>query len=112
MDTFIEPLSQHLHDEIPTLLELAEYGDKLDLLALMQKEGEKVMAGLSKTAQLPVFLLNHDVTFEGGIHNFPPIPPPVKWVLMRVFTIPNWTWWKFAACDTTGRPRPLYCGLS
>jgi len=110
MDEFTVPLAQHLADEIPTLLSLSAYGDKLDLVAMMKKEGETVMASMSKTEQLPLFLLNHDVTYEGGIHNFPPIPAPVKWALMNVFTRWNPSWWKWATCGYDGRPRGLYTG--
>lgn len=108
MDEFLEPLSQHLNDEIPTLIALAEYGDKLDLKGIMDKEAEQVLAHMSKTTQIPVVLLNHDVTFEGGMHNFPPIPGPVRWVLMRVCTMFHSDWWRFATCDTAGKPKPLY----
>ncbi|ORY16455.1 hypothetical protein BCR34DRAFT_584396 [Clohesyomyces aquaticus] len=108
MDSFTEPLSQHLQDEIPTLLGLAKFGDSMDLKALTQKEADTVMKGLSKTKQMPAFLMNHDVTFEGGIHHFPPLPAPVTWVLLNVFGRVKSEWWKFAACGFDGRPRALY----
>ncbi|KAF2492128.1 hypothetical protein BU16DRAFT_551840 [Lophium mytilinum] len=108
MDTFLEPLTTHLNDEIPTLLALREYGDSLDLKGIVEKEVEMVMGSLSKTTQLPLFLLNHDVTFEGGIHDFPPIPPPVRWALMRILPLVHPSWWKFASCDSSGMPRELY----
>ena len=38
MDTFLEPLSMHLNDEIDTLLALAEFGDKLGLAGMVAKE--------------------------------------------------------------------------
>lgn len=78
MDKFMPPLAAHLADEIPTLLALRRFGEKLDLMDLSKKEGEMVMGGLSKTTQLPVFFVNHDVQFEGGWHDFPPVPPPVS----------------------------------
>ena len=108
MDGFMGPLAIHLADEIPTILGLREYEGVLDMRALMKAEGDKVMAAMSKTAELPVFLLNHDVTYEGGIHHFPPIPSPVIWVLREVFGRWNSNWWKFAACGFDGRPKDLH----
>lgn len=109
MDTFLEPLGQHLSDEIPTLLALREFGDKLDLKGIVEKEAQQVMSSLSITTQMPVFLLNHDVSFEGGIHSkFPPIPPPVKWMMMKVFPLVHGSWWKFATCDSAGMPKALH----
>lgn len=102
MDAFMTPLSDHLAAEIPTLLGLAHFGDKLNLAGLLAKEGETVMGGMSKTTQLPLFLLNHDVTFEGAIHSFPPVPAPVTFMLRNVMGR-----WQFATCGFDGRPREL-----
>lgn len=107
LDAFVPALSAHLAAEIPTLLSLAPYGDKIDLLGLMKKDGEKVMGGMSKTTQLPIFLTNHDVTWENGIHDFPPLPPPVRWVLREVAARKKASWWKFSTCGFDGRPREL-----
>ncbi|KAF2259918.1 hypothetical protein CC78DRAFT_536757 [Lojkania enalia] len=106
MDAFVAPLSTHLADEIPTLLALSQFGASLDLKSLSKAEGDKVMGGLSKTAQLPIFFVNHDETFEGGIHSFPPIPPPVKWVLRQCGRW-NADWWKFGSVGFDGFPREL-----
>ncbi|KAF2010939.1 hypothetical protein BU24DRAFT_427135 [Aaosphaeria arxii CBS 175.79] len=108
MDQFMAPLATHLADEIPTLLALAEYADKIDIQAILKAEAEQVMAKMSKTTQLPLILLNHDTTFEGGIHRFPPLPGPVIWVLREAFGRWNADWWKFAACGFDGRPKALY----
>jgi hemerythrin-like domain-containing protein len=103
LDSFAPALNQHLHDEIPTLLGLAKYGDKLDLKGLLEKEAQLVMGSLSKTKVIPAFLLNHDVAYEGGLHaSFPSIPAPVKWIFMHVLTLFHYSWWKYAACDFSG----------
>jgi hemerythrin-like domain-containing protein len=108
LDAFVTPLSVHLADEIPSLLSLAKYGsEKLPIRRLMEAEGEKVMGSMSKTAQLPMFWSNHDTTYEGGMHNFPPIPAPVKWVLREVCGRWNSEWWKFGTVDFSGMPREL-----
>ncbi|KAF2274727.1 uncharacterized protein EI97DRAFT_434953 [Westerdykella ornata] len=110
MDGFMRDLATHLAEEIPSLMALAKYPEsRLPLRRLWEEEGKAVMGGLSKTRQLPVVLLNHDVTFEGeGLHaNFPPLPAPVKWVLMNVCARWNASWWAFSTCGVDGRPREL-----
>ncbi|KAF2194696.1 hypothetical protein K469DRAFT_725927 [Zopfia rhizophila CBS 207.26] len=92
IDSFTGPLPQHLAEEIPTLLSLSKCGDEIDHLDMIQREGEIVMAGMSKTTQLPDSLMDHDLIFEGGIHTFPPLPSPVKWVLRNVFARVNGDW--------------------
>ncbi len=74
----------------------------------MEKEAQLVMGSLSKTGVMPVFLLNHDVGFEGGIHaDFPPIPTPVKWVFMNVLTLWQFSWWKYATCNFSGKLKAM-----
>ncbi|PSN74859.1 hypothetical protein BS50DRAFT_479999, partial [Corynespora cassiicola Philippines] len=107
MDGFIAPLAQHLTEEIASLLSLSKFGDKVDLRALSKVDGDNVMGSLSKTRQLPVFFVNHDTTFEGGVHHFPPIPVPVSWVLRNGFCRWNAAWWKFGTCGYDGKPRGL-----
>jgi len=107
IDAFAEPLNQHLHDEIPTLLALEKYSDKLDIKALFDKDGEEHMAKLSKTRIFPAFLMNDDTTYEGGINNFPPIPGFVKWVFMNIISLWHWRWWAWTSCDKSGRLKPV-----
>ena len=107
MDDFIPPLAAHLHDEIAFVLSLARFGSKLDLRALGKKEGDLVMARLSKTKVLPVFMLNHDAEFEGGWHAFPPVPRIVRWVLRSVFGRWEAKWWVFSTVGYDGRARAL-----
>lgn len=110
MDTFLGPLSTHLHDEIPTLIALASFGDKLDMGLILKEEADKVLKTMSKTTVIPGILLNHDVEYERGSHpKFPDIPGHVKWILMRICPLVHRGWWKFATCDTSGRPKELYC---
>ncbi|OCL14787.1 hypothetical protein AOQ84DRAFT_358612 [Glonium stellatum] len=109
MDAFLEPLSVHLNDEIGTLLTLVEFGDQLDLEGIIAKETEQIMAKMNKTTEMPVFMLNHDLTYESGLHtNFPPLPAFIKFFLMRVCPTVHYNWWKFATCDMSGRPKALY----
>ncbi|KAF2834721.1 hypothetical protein M501DRAFT_1027162 [Patellaria atrata CBS 101060] len=109
MDEFRDVLIRHLNEEIPTLLDLARYRSaKLDLLQILDKDGEDTMGKMSKVSELPFFLLNHDVTFEDGLHaEFPPAPKVAKWGMMKIGTWVYRGWWKFATCDTDGRPREV-----
>jgi hypothetical protein len=108
MDAFLPALHSHLCAEIPTLLALSRFpGIASQLPAKMEEEGKKVMGAMSKTELLPVFLLNHDVGFEGSRHDFPPLPAPVRWVLREVCGRWNAEWWKFATCGFDGKAREL-----
>lgn len=101
------PLGAHLAAEIPSLMALSRFGDKLDLQGLIKQEGDKAMGGMSKTTQLPLFLLNHDTTFESGIHSFPPVPAPMLFMLRSVFGRWQRQWWQFSTCGYDGLPREL-----
>jgi len=110
MDSFRDALITHLNDEIPTILNLAQYGDRLNLAKIMADDGEDTMGKMSKIGALPLFLLNNDLTFEGGMHSeFPPAPKVAKWVMMHGCTWWYRGWWKFATCDSYGRPKELHC---
>ncbi|KAF2683754.1 hypothetical protein K458DRAFT_42110 [Lentithecium fluviatile CBS 122367] len=107
MDDFLVPLSTHLSDEIETLVSLQKYSDVLDIKAMMEAEGQKVMGSMSKTTQLPCFFLNHDPSFEGAWHSFPPVPPPLRWFLRSVCSRWHGEWWKFSTVGFDGRAREL-----
>ncbi|KAL1838506.1 hypothetical protein VTJ49DRAFT_2613 [Mycothermus thermophilus] len=102
-------LTGHLNNEIPTLLSLRQYADKLaDLPRLFEQEGEKTMKKIGGAGMVFCFA-NIDLGFEDNMWpNFPPAPAPVK-----VF-IKNVLWWvhpdvrKFGAVDRSGKLRPLY----
>ncbi|KAL2270653.1 hypothetical protein VTJ83DRAFT_24 [Remersonia thermophila] len=90
-------LARHLNDEIPTLLGLRQYADKLaDVPKLFQEEAEKVMKTIGGTGM------------DNMWRNFPPAPAPVKMFIKSVL------WWvhpemrKFGAVYRSGRLRPLY----
>jgi hypothetical protein len=108
MEGFAPIMNTHLHNEIPTLLALSSYGDKLPLRALFHKEGEEVMSQFGKTTILPAFLMNHSTEWEGGLQaGFPPMPGVVKWLLLNVFSYWNWRWWKWTSCDRSQKLRPV-----
>ncbi|KAF2496602.1 hypothetical protein BU16DRAFT_537769 [Lophium mytilinum] len=109
MDSFKDVLIEHLTDEIPTILNLAQYGDRLDMLKLMDEDGKRAMCSLSKFHGLRLFFCNDDVTYENGMHAaFPPAPKIAKLVIMHLFTYWNPGYWKFATFDKWGMPKELH----
>jgi len=109
IDSFAPILLTHLSEEIPTLLSLSKFGDKIDMDKIWEKDGRAAVGMSDKTAGLAFFFLNRDTTFEGGKWAaFPPIPRPIRWVFTHICTWPNRAYWKFASCDYSGKPQDLY----
>ncbi|KAL7755652.1 hypothetical protein ACKLNR_014179 [Fusarium oxysporum f. sp. zingiberi] len=114
IDGFGETLTNHLRDEIPTLLKLRDYGmEKMrDLEKKFQGEGEESMKKLGLEKGLPFCFGNHDVDFEGGRWSSWPAAPWLVHILARHVTYWFHTdQWKFASCDQHGKLRPLYAFL-
>ncbi|KAI1360613.1 hemerythrin HHE cation binding domain-containing protein [Xylaria arbuscula] len=109
LDGFAPVLCQHFLDEIPTLLALEKYGDKVKgFFAKFVAEVEKTQQELGVLAGAVFVLATHDVEFEGGIHDdFPPIPSVITWGLRNVAWWAHNDWWSFAPCDRAGKMRPL-----
>lgn len=111
IDSFGGILTQHLTDEIPTLLGLKKFGTEKfkDYKALANKLAENALAAAGSTTGIIFVVTCLDVNFEGGRwSDFPPIP----WVVNMMFRyIHFWVhrdWWRFAPCDRLGSMRPLY----
>ncbi|KAK3367904.1 hypothetical protein B0H63DRAFT_489974 [Podospora didyma] len=109
VDGFGAVLVQHLTDEIPTLLGLREYEDKMaGLEKAIQEEAETSMKTLGNFGMVWCFA-NLDIHFENDIWlGFPPAPAPVKFLFRNLF------WWfypdarKFGSVDRQGKLKPLY----
>jgi hypothetical protein len=98
-----------LSEEIPTLLSLSKFGDKIEIEELWEKDGRAATTMMEKTGALAFFFLNCDATFEGGKWSaWPPLPGPIRWVFTHICTWPNRAYWKFASCDYNGNPQNLY----
>ena len=109
IDSFAPILLTHLSEEIPTLLSLSKFGDKIAIEEIAEKEGKAAVVSSAKTAGLAFFFLNCDATFEGGKWAaFPPLPGPIRWVFTHICTWPNRAYCKFASCDYSGNPQDLY----
>jgi len=109
IDTFGPAVCTHLEDEIPSLLDLARFGDKVPLGPIMKVEGRKSGEGNSRTGGSMFYLLNIDTGFEDGLwKSWPPIPKIIKWGIIRVYSSWNSGFWKFASCDQNGELVELY----
>ncbi|KAM0552693.1 hypothetical protein ACHAPJ_007790 [Fusarium lateritium] len=113
IDSFMPILRTHLENEIGTLVGLEKYADKCDWGAWFGKKAGEVASkhiGHSsyRTDILPLVMVLHDKTFEGGVwQSFPPIPwlaaVAIRWVFVRT----NLDWWRFSGCDTSSQPQDL-----
>ncbi|KAL0935613.1 uncharacterized protein CTRU02_210204 [Colletotrichum truncatum] len=108
---FGEVLTQHLRDEITTLLDLRKHG--LDKMGGLEEkfgiEGERNMKELGLVVGLPFCFSNHDLGYEDGLwSSWPPAPNIVKLLCRHVMYRFNSKRWKFAACDRMGNLQPLY----
>ncbi|KAF9692736.1 hypothetical protein EKO04_009100 [Ascochyta lentis] len=117
MEGFQEPFNHHFHSEISTIASFghlpsapASGSSEEDAAAAVFKAwGKKTVTKAGTTDVVPFFLMNLDATYEEGTWaNWPPMPAPVRWGLVNVAGSWNWTWWKFASCDSAGKPRELY----
>ena len=73
MDGFAQPLATHLTNEIESLLSIQKYSS--EVASKVFREGVKrATHGIDNTLHLPFIFGTHDKTFEGGKHDFPPIP--------------------------------------
>ncbi|RDW64986.1 hypothetical protein BP6252_10637 [Coleophoma cylindrospora] len=117
MATFQESLEAHMRAEVSTIAQLSQHPrtpkegspeETATQTAFDTREGNNLMkSGL--TDVLPFFLFNFDREYEDGLwRNWPPIPGPVRWVLMNVAKVLHPGWWKFAGCDGTTLKSALY----
>lgn len=117
MDTFQAPFEHHFHSEITHIASFASLPSappqgslEADQAAAVFKSwGKKTVTKAGTTDVVPFFLMNLDTTYEEGRWaNWPPMPAPIRWGLVNVAGSWNWAFWKFASCDSAGRPRELY----
>lgn len=117
MATFQESLEAHMRSEISCIAQLAKHTktpkegsaeEKTTQAAFEAREGNNLLKS-GVTDVLPFFLFNFDSEYEDGLWaHWPPIPGPVRWILIGVAKVLHSGWWKFASCDATGRRKALY----
>lgn len=106
IDAFAPKLLEHLHDEIPSLVSLSRFGDKLPLRNMIAAGGRKTEQSL--TGGTAFFFRNLDFDFEEGLWGrWPPVPAPVWFVLQKTAVAWNGRWWRFASADANGHLKEL-----
>jgi len=111
IDAFGKILSNHLAEEIPTILALRRFGaDKLEPLPkLLDEQGGKAMQTLGLAAELPWAFVNIDRQFENGRWKaWPPAPAVIELIVRNVAYWVHSDIWKFGACDRKCQLKPLY----
>lgn len=119
MDSFKAPFEHHFHHEIAVIAALATHPNvpapstpaHESASAVFKTWGKKTVSKAGMADVLPLFLLNLDRTAEGGLWaNWPPLPAPIRWMMVNV--VGSWygSWWRFASCDSAGQPQEL-CAL-
>ncbi|KAI4933525.1 uncharacterized protein J4E92_003192 [Alternaria infectoria] len=105
IDEFAPILTQHLHDEIDTLIRL----EKCDGLKVMEAMKEVADEG-AKTADpnlvIPLVLGCVDRSYPGS-GNFPPVPFFIPYLNAYWFARKHKGAWRFNPSDHWGNPRPL-----
>ncbi|KAI1846189.1 hypothetical protein JX265_010566 [Neoarthrinium moseri] len=113
MDSFKEPLHNHLKAEPSAIVALAKYStpeNPIDILGIADAAGKKQISLGFFLNTVPVFFLNMEtVTFEDGMWHgvFPPLKGLAKTVVNRV--VPMWhsSWWRFVSCTPEGELKRL-----
>ena len=117
MSSFQDAFNYHFHHEISTIASFADVPTAPQpsspqaehAAAIFKAWGKKTVTKAGTTDVVPFFLLNLDATYEDGMWaSWPPMPAPVHWGLVNLAGAVHWGWWKFASCDSKGRPRELY----
>jgi hypothetical protein len=114
MSSFQAPFVHHFHHEIATIASFADLpqpgAKELEQAAAVFKTwGKKTVTKAGTFDVVPFFLMNLDATYEDGMWaTWPPMPGPVRWGLVNVAGSVHWSWWKFASCEGSGKPRDLY----
>jgi hypothetical protein len=127
MDSFAEPFRHHFHSEIAIIASWADLpleGDddnnnnnnnkKAEDLSpvlgpIFAKWGKSTMMKAGLMDVVPFLFLNFDRTAEDGLWaNWPPMPAPIRWMLVNVGGTWYAGWWRFASCGYDGKPKKLY----
>jgi hypothetical protein len=117
MVSFQNPFEAHMRSEISFIAQLSQHArtpkegseeEKATKAAFEAREGKNLlMSGM--TDVMSFFLFNYDSEYEDGLwKDWPPIPGPVRWILMSVAKAMHPGWWKFASCDATRRRKNFY----
>ncbi|KAN0074130.1 hypothetical protein V8E54_008067 [Elaphomyces granulatus] len=108
LEGFGKTMEVHLHNEIPTLLDLKDY-DAAKLKALAAAVGKRFRAGSNFYRHGPLFVGCADRSFilDGQVMPFPPFPFFVPYIIKFIFEPRHSGAWRFNPCDSFSQPRPL-----
>ncbi|KAK8051577.1 hypothetical protein PG993_002962 [Apiospora rasikravindrae] len=113
IEVFAPALHQHLVNEIPALLALDNYSDKVDWEGYWKIKAAEILEKKSsdptaKAIMLPFVLSCTDATFEDGVYQWPPNFPWAAKMITRYYYFPqHGNWWRFGPADSAGQPREL-----
>ncbi|KAH6651687.1 hypothetical protein BKA67DRAFT_660478 [Truncatella angustata] len=108
IDGFGTPLSEHLSEEVQSLVELKRFGpERMKGLAnALKAEGQANLKKIGLLGGVVYAFLGHDATWENGLWaDFPPTPPGLKPLVMKGLYYWHSAWWKFSPCDQNFMPR-------
>ncbi|KAF1837687.1 hypothetical protein BDW02DRAFT_565799 [Decorospora gaudefroyi] len=106
MDGFAGVLTQHLHDEIGTLMRL-EGCDGEGVARALKEVADEGMKTAEPNLVVPLILGCCDRSFPGSA-TFPPVPFFIPWLNAYWFARKHSGSWRFNPCDHWGRPRSLH----
>lgn len=75
--------------------------------AQWKEHREKIFGSMSKTELLPLFLMNHDSTFDGVSHGFPKTSLLPGRILRELYGRKHAEWWKFSTVGFDGKKRKV-----
>lgn len=104
---FAELLVQHLHEEIPTLVDLWKVGDVKGLEKVWAEAEEEGSKGGS-VWEAPMFVLGNvdpGMVMDGELCRFPGLPRGVGWAVKKVLCRRYRDVWGFCAFGWDGRRR-------
>jgi len=117
MATFQQPFELHMRNEVATIANLANHPkapivesdlEKATMAEFEKREGAAIQNS-GMTDVLPFFLFNFDAEFEEGMwRDWPPIPWPIRWLILNIAKFKHPGWWKFASCNAERQRIPLY----
>lgn len=100
MKTFQDPLDVHFHSEISTIAGLSGLGSSPSADAVFKSWGKQTLTRAGYAEVFPFVFLNFDRTYEEGFwENWPPMPYPIRWALVRYAAWWHPGWWRFAWRD-------------
>ncbi|KAK7927569.1 hypothetical protein PG985_004567 [Apiospora marii] len=113
IESFAPTMHEHMVNEIPTLLALDKYSDKVNWGEYWKKKAAEIFDKKSadpatKVIMLPFVLTCTDATFEDGVYQWPPNFPWIAKMITRYYYFPqHGNWWRFGPVDSAGQPREL-----